>query len=89
VLTGVQMDAIEATGRRDACRVEVPAVQRSADVAVRLRKPNAFLCGAGELGGDGSFRLTIGEGTTTKTGGTGIPGSTGACRTALTSVATP
>jgi hypothetical protein len=33
-----------------------PTVERSANLAVRLRKPDAFLCGAGELGGDGSFR---------------------------------
>ena len=89
VLIEIEVDAIDATGRRNCLGIEARTVQRSADLAVRLCKPYAFLRGARELRSDCAFRVTIGGGATIKTGGTGIPGSTGACRLVRTSVATP
>ena len=57
VLIEIEVDAIDATGRRNCLGIEARTVQRSADLAVRLCKPYAFLRGARELRSDCAFRV--------------------------------
>jgi hypothetical protein len=89
MLIGIEMDAVDRARRRDrACVEEVTAEIRRGRLVGR-GKARRFRGGADELGRDRAARISIGGGATMRMGGTGMPGSMGACRMAPTRVAIP